>query len=559
MSYVGRADGNLQEWALAQAPREVQEGANFKFVLLSDDGQQKWEDSRPNRRWSHDLRLRIFDAPSPRRAREDVELEIHWPSTGPVDVLQMPSAVFHAFHWPFQEIGRRAAEIAAQGFDAVQLSPAQRSIPGDQWWTRYQPVRYEDIHGLGSEEDLRAACASCAHAGLKVFGDLVFNHMKVVASCDEWRRAQHDHGHLEHLKRRLSENLGPTFNRHDFQWPWKALEGEGWDGPDRMEGWGCGEWSELKGGSEKVMAVHTAHMEKLKACGVSGFRFDAAKHMRPEHIATYVSRAGVYAFGEVLSIDPKMQKEYVEAVSVSSGLPLPTTDFLLPVWLRSFLERGPDSVDVSFEPWVQHLLDVEFGRKTQPPPNVGSAARGGLQAPVLANNSIRFARNHDTVCNDVAFYGLGGWKDGAEVAAAWLLAVHDGTVLLLADDVRHCKLLQKALSYRKSLRSRLAQRGAGAKAETKIRVRLAADGGAPLTVCIACYVAGEVLGFCVLNPHPHGAAEFTGSACLASKGGASIFCAEGDGKAAAVSIQSSGQLQEALFLAPRSGAFFLAE
>lgn len=34
--------------------------------------------------------------------------------------------------------------------------------------------------------------------------------------------------------------------RDDFQWPWYPLEGDDWDGEQRMEGWGCGEWSELK-------------------------------------------------------------------------------------------------------------------------------------------------------------------------------------------------------------------------------------------------------------------------------------------------------------------------
>jgi len=295
---------------------------------------------------------------------------------------------------------------------------------------------------------------------------------------------------LEHLKRRLSERLGPTFNRHDFQWPWFPLEGEEWDGPNRMEGWGCGEWSELNGGSEKVMSVHTAHMEKLKNCGISGFRFDAAKHMRPEHIAEYVRRANVYSFGEVLSVDPKMQKDYTEAISLK-GDPLPTTDFLLAVWLRRLLEQGPEAVDFELEAWVRHLLDVEFGRGGRSPAAAGMVQQGRLQAPVLTRNSVRFARNHDTVCNDVPFYGLGGWgREGAQVAAALLLAAHDGTVLLLSDDARASPLIQKALLYRKSLRSRLAELPADARLRTRtfVGLRKARTGGVPVSICLACRV-----------------------------------------------------------------------
>merc|ERR1719343_991197 len=104
-----------------------------------------------------------------------------------------------------------------------------------------------------------------------------------------------------------------------------------------------------------------AHIEKLQACGVTGFRFDAAKHMRPEHIKHYVAKPDVYGFGEVLSVDPAMQAEYTKGSS-SNGDAFPTTDFLLPCWLRNFLEKGEDAVDFELTPWVHHLLDVEFGR-----------------------------------------------------------------------------------------------------------------------------------------------------------------------------------------------------
>jgi len=554
-------------WSLeAQVPTSGP--VEYKFIIQKEDrsGQATWEECgnhvvRPEEgeklmatsAWgASDVQLMTA---GPRKAADSPELEVLWESEGSADFLEGPSAVFHAFHWPFREVQKWSEKIAEGGFDAVQLSPAQRSIPGNEWWTRYQPVRYEDIHGLGSEDDLRAACEACKKVGMQVMGDLVFNHMKVVAGCDEWRRAQHDHGHLEHLKRRLSENLGPTFNRNDFQWPWFPLEGEEWDGPNRMEGWGCGEWSELKGGSEKVVAVHAAHVEKLKSCGVSGFRFDAAKHMRPEHIKTYVSRAGTYAFGEVLSVDPSMQKEYT-AGCATNGSPFPTTDFLLACWLRRFLENGEDGVDFHFEAWVKHLLDVEFGKGNSPPPCAGAAKKGCLRAPLLASNSVRFARNHDTVCNDVPFYGLGKWGlEGAQVATAWLLASHDGTVMLLAEDVTNSPLIRQALLYRKRLREKLQclTKEDRKAVKTIIRVRRAHGGGIPLTVCLACKGPEGLIGFCVLNPHPASSAEFAASSCLAGSAGKCV-AASGSGE---VLLTSDGKLQEAISLGPRDGAFFL--
>eukprot|EP00913_Durusdinium_trenchii_P020648 g19390.t1 len=422
--------------------------------------------------------------------------------------------------------------------------------------SRQRQTDRAQAHCPTCSQDLRNCCKACENAGLLVFGDLVFNHMQVVASCEEWRKAQQDErvatapddGLMEILQRRLSQKLGPTFNRDDFQWPWYPLEGDDWDGEQRMEGWGCGEWSELKGGAPKVVSVHNAHVAKLKSCGVSGFRFDAAKHMRPEHIANYVDKADVYAYGEVLSIDPKMQREDTlilplkpqaasardcsPGVSLTTGEQFPTTDFLLAVWLRKFVEVGPAAVDFEHHEWVKHLREIEMKRPSDLPQRAGTVEQGRMSAPILARNSIRFARNHDTVCNDVPFYGLTNWSQAsAQVAAAWLLATHDGSVLLLADDVKKSRMIKEALAYRKALRKFIESLSQEQRQtiRTEVRVKEAEDGGRPLTICIAVRVdaggpdgaeinGGALLGFCVLNPHPTGCVEFTGSVSLQQEG-----------------------------------------
>lgn len=571
LKHVGTS-GDREVWALPGLLADLTPGMAFKFVCLGHNGIPRWEENRPNRFWTCEEASYLFDLPSPRKGKEDHdELEVVWGDNWLIDIdpLVFPGAIFHAFNWKFADVQRKANTIAALGFDAVQLSPAQRSVEGDQWWARYQPTKYEEIHGLGSEQDLRNCCKACEKAGLLVFGDLVFNHMQVVASCEEWRKAQQDDGLMEILQRRLSQKLGPTFNRDDFQWPWYPLEGDDWDGEQRMEGWGCGEWSELKGGAPKVVSVHNAHVAKLKSCGVSGFRFDAAKHMRPEHIANYVDKADVYAYGEVLSIDPSMQREYTEGVSLTTGEQFPTTDFLLGVWLRKFIEVGPHAVDFEHHEWVKHLRELEMKRPSELPERVGTVEDGRMSTPLLARNSIRFARNHDTVCNDVPFYGLTGWNQAsAQVAAAWLLATHDGSVLLLADDVKKSRMIKEALAYRKALRSFIESLTVEQRQtiRTEVRVKEAVDGGRPLSICVAVRVdagcpegaeinGGALLGFCVLNPHPAGPVEFAGSVCLQQEGASDRTIATGDQK---VVLHGDGTLNEPLRLAPYEGAFFLA-
>lgn len=126
--------------------------------------------------------------------------------------------------------------------------------------------------------------------------------MAVVASRAEWEEAQHNGHKMHELQHRLDQTFGPHLDRHDFQWPWVPLEGEKWDDPNYMfEGWGCGEWSELRF-CEKVIAQHLQHLRMLLNCGVTGFRLDAAKHMRPEHVARYVDflqGEGAFVYNEV--------------------------------------------------------------------------------------------------------------------------------------------------------------------------------------------------------------------------------------------------------------------
>lgn len=124
------------------------------------------------------------------------------------------------------------------GFDAVQISPAQKSKSGlsvlrnrsfssvfllskstfgrflgrfnkgHEWWTRYQPLDYCELSGLGSFEELKELCRAASELQVTVIGDVVFNHMLVVAPCAEWRSAQADGQRLRELQERLVKQTG---------------------------------------------------------------------------------------------------------------------------------------------------------------------------------------------------------------------------------------------------------------------------------------------------------------------------------------------------------------
>jgi alpha-amylase len=101
----------------------------------------------------------------------------------------------HLFEWHWDDVAeecetwlgpkgkrcrsRRANDllIFAQGFEAVQVSPAMEHITGPAWWTRYQPVSYKIESRSGNRDQFKSMVKRCAKAGVKIYADAVINHM----------------------------------------------------------------------------------------------------------------------------------------------------------------------------------------------------------------------------------------------------------------------------------------------------------------------------------------------------------------------------------------------
>lgn len=61
---------------------------------------------------------------------------------------------------------------------------------------------------MGSFEELKELCQAASELQVTVIGDVVFNHMLVVAPCAEWRSAQADGTRLKELQERLVKQTG---------------------------------------------------------------------------------------------------------------------------------------------------------------------------------------------------------------------------------------------------------------------------------------------------------------------------------------------------------------
>ena len=163
----------------------------------------------------------------------------------------MPQTIFHAHNWPFLRVRAALEGLAAAGFDAVQLSPAQKSPPGNAWYLRYQPYDHLEIDGLGDRHELASLCAAARPCGITVVADVVFNHMAVPPGLRraDWLAAGAD-------KTALYARLAwfPHLTQSDFA-PWRDMQGAAWDDQNRYESWGNGEWPELLP-TPRVLALH---------------------------------------------------------------------------------------------------------------------------------------------------------------------------------------------------------------------------------------------------------------------------------------------------------------
>lgn len=105
---------------------------------------------------------------------------------GTAVAAQQPTAIFHAFNQIYTEVEQIVCQLAGQGYSHIQISPAQESREGDDWWKRYQPVNYRAVKGLGTVGDLKQLADKAHGCHVKVIADVVFNHMANLSGGEEF-------------------------------------------------------------------------------------------------------------------------------------------------------------------------------------------------------------------------------------------------------------------------------------------------------------------------------------------------------------------------------------
>jgi alpha-amylase len=190
-----------------------------------------------------------------------------------------PNVIVQMFDWPWTAIGSECTNVLGpDGYGAVQISPPQEAIvlaaDGYPWWQAYQPVAYDLNSRFGTQDQLEAMIAACHAAGIKVYADVVLNHMTAQTGGgvgDDGTTFGDEY------------DYPPLYSESDFHTCHTSITD--WD--DESQVWNCelDGLADLDTGSAYVRDQEAAYLNHLIALGVDGFRWDSAKEMDPADIA----------------------------------------------------------------------------------------------------------------------------------------------------------------------------------------------------------------------------------------------------------------------------------
>ena len=245
------------------------------------------------------------------------------PSSAPSYRNGQKGAIVELFGWPDADIMKECKFIADAGYLGIKLYPHQEQVMASEpfqnlinpWYFMYQPVSYRLNGRMGSRDDLRNLVKTCRGLGVRLYADAVINHMsgggndmgkhrnQAGGSCVTW----------ENKSSSLGTNGPSPYYTQDFVYTTSAETSlpqsnefpaaaygpmdfhcerplNSWDDPlDLNAGWLTG-LVDLNTELDHVQERIAAYMTDLIGIGITGFRIDAAKHIKPDDLVQILSK-----------------------------------------------------------------------------------------------------------------------------------------------------------------------------------------------------------------------------------------------------------------------------
>lgn len=233
-------------------------------------------------------------------------------------------AILQAFCWDFNTIKESMADIAAAGFSAVQTSPINECLVGEdggmelygygKWYYHYQPTDFKiGNYQLGTRDEFKAMCDEADKYGIKVLVDVIANHTTPQTDAISEDLIEAGGGSLETLYHK-----GNAYDLKDYG--------------NRLEctTYKMGGLPDINTERPSYQDYFIEFLNDCIACGADGFRHDTAKHIGLpddpkeddgfennfwERVTTEIDNAeNMFIYGEVLQGSNDRIADYIEEI-----------------------------------------------------------------------------------------------------------------------------------------------------------------------------------------------------------------------------------------------------
>ena len=184
--------------------------------------------------------------------------------------------ILHAWDWKLNDIKSRLKRISEAGYKAIQISPMQPHVDGasgaqgktqNNWWKLYQPLAFKVATGneniLGTKDDLTSLCSTAKTYGIDIIVDIVSNHL--AGTNTSYSSQVYKRYPLHSITQKADDNSAQLVVQGHIGLP------------------------DLDTSNSEVQNDVLSMMKEYIDCGVTGFRFDAAKHIETPDDGEYAS------------------------------------------------------------------------------------------------------------------------------------------------------------------------------------------------------------------------------------------------------------------------------
>lgn len=207
------------------------------------------------------------------------------------------SSIVHLFQWRWSSVARECeTTLGPNGWGGVQVSPPQEHVvlPSAEgatypWWQDYQPVSYRlDQTRRGTRAEFVDMVARCRDAGVKIYVDVVLNHMSGTGSAGSGPGSAGTVYSKYEYPNLFNDGSGDAYTYPDFGPCYTTISN--WGNKAEVQDCELLALADLNTGDPEVRRKIARYMNAVIDLGVAGFRVDAAKHVQEAHLADIISR-----------------------------------------------------------------------------------------------------------------------------------------------------------------------------------------------------------------------------------------------------------------------------